>query len=339
MRRLHVAHILGNPILARQKVLHTVMLKLDYDIKDISRNKVCIAGINCYIYNADVLRAYAENAETHAEDYDFLEINVLYLSHHRGGDYSYTEAIAYNILKSCSTKSPLIAVTFDARNHGERLIQPERNSSWRTNETHALDMLSAIEGGVQDLRIVMNYLPAYLNLDSLLGQNLKQKNVEITFNNILSGYSMGAHTVIRFANLYPESVSILNPNVGCADLTTLLVNRLKKTTDYDKKIFYREYEELKFDGRERTLFPQALYDRVREEDQRIFERYPFRLVKLFACFYDSDPLVPPQISKSWLEMYLASNSDSDVVYEKGEVHDITPRMISEFSSWLKRQLA
>lgn len=45
--------------------------------------------------------------------------------------------------KNSSTSRGLIAVAFDARNHGTRLIDALSNETWRTgNEKHAQDMFS-----------------------------------------------------------------------------------------------------------------------------------------------------------------------------------------------------
>lgn len=316
------------------------MLKLDYDPSLLSREEVNIGGISTYIYNADALNLYVEQFQL-GPDVTEIGVNVLYLIHHRGGDYTYTEAVGQKIITQVAKQSkvPLIGVTFDIRNHGLRLVNAKNNSSWRSgNETHAFDMISCIDGTVLDLRLVMDFLPAYLNLDARLNDACRRNDVQLKFNNILSGYSVGAHAVLRFALKYPSSVAILNPNIGCVDLTSLLVNRLKGTADFDKRWFYKTYEELGLSADEQKRYPKALHKIIAEQDIGIFENFPSNRIKLFATFFTEDPVVPPRISRLWTELYMNANTDSEVFYETGREHDITPAMIDNFTAWLVKQL-
>lgn len=317
------------------------MLNLEFDDLKVSEKRTFIGGISCFLYGSDALAPYIQKFNTEQQLTDSIRINVLYLAHHRGGDYTYMRGIASRILSKINESSevPIIAVTFDARNHGEREIEKLRNSGWKSqNETHGMDMVSSIDGGVQDLKLVIDYLGSYLNLERFLNQSLKNNGVKIEFNNILSGYSQGGHTVIRFGNKYPENVSIINPNIGCSDLSTLLINRLKGTKTYEKKLFYSSYDELELSDAQKELYPEAFHNKLSAEDMHIFEDYPFEKIKLFATFYDNDPLVPPAISKLWTDMYLNSNFASKVYYEEGSIHDITVGMIDNFVTWLVENL-
>lgn len=61
--------------------------------------------------------------------------------------------------KTKSKASPeqgLIALAFDQRNHGTRLVSDKGNESWnKGNETHAQDMFSIMAGAVADQGILM----------------------------------------------------------------------------------------------------------------------------------------------------------------------------------------
>ncbi|KAM9930560.1 hypothetical protein OXX59_000430 [Metschnikowia pulcherrima] len=316
------------------------MLNLEFDSSGISEKKIFIGGISCYVYNADQLPSYVQKCNEQ-DDLDAIVVDVLYLVHHRGGDYTYMRGVASKVLTQARSSSgrPMIAVTFDARNHGEREIDQLRNRGWKSgNSTHGMDMVSCIEGGIHDLKLLMDYLPGYLDLEKHVSQTLKNNNVKISFKNILSGFSQGAHTVIRFGNKYPEHVSIINPNIGCSDLSTLLINRLKGTDTYEKKLFYSSYEELGLSKDQKSLYPEAFHKKLSDEDMDVFENYPYKKIKLFAAFYDNDPLVPPAISRLWVDMYVNSNPDSSVYYEEGRIHDITPGMIDSFCEWLTKQI-
>ncbi|RLV91239.1 hypothetical protein JA1_004018 [Spathaspora sp. JA1] len=332
----------------------------EFDPNSFSKEKYNIGGISTYVYNSDLLVPYIKQFDDanlpHIEE---IPINVLYLVHQRGGDHRFTESVAYNVLKQFYSKRsqstgageeettiPLICVTFDIRNHGERLVDELRNSSWtKGNQSHAVDMVSGIEGNVRDLKLIIDYLPSYLNLDHFLGEEFRERNpsCEIKFNNILSGYSLGGHTVFRFASEYPELVKIINPVVGCHDLTSLLVNRLKQTSiessSYLKKYFYFNYPELDLNTEQKQLnYPEIFHKSLSKQDIKIFENFPMNHIKMFACFGKEDTLVPPKLSSIWCEIYVNSNAASEVFIQEGVGHDVTPEMIDRFSTWLVKNI-
>lgn len=311
------------------------MLRLDA-IPNIEAKEFVIAGIKIKVFNTQCLEPYVGKCNGHKGTED-IKINVLYLLHQRGGDESYTSSIAQHVVDSI-TKSkdiPFIAVTFDLRNHGSRIIDEARNEDWAAgNDTHAIDMISAIHGNVADLKLIVDFLPGLLDLERLR----KDPDVPIKFNNIVSGYSLGAHVAIRFANAHPGLVSIINPTIGSYDMTSLLVNRLKKTSNFDKKWFYSNYNELDLNEEEKKRYPEALHRLVSAEDIQIFEDFPFNEVKMFASFYTDDPLVPSRISSLWADMYQNDNLSTETYYEEGSIHDVTPAMITKFVEWLEKQI-
>uniref|UniRef100_A0A0L0P4G9 AB hydrolase-1 domain-containing protein n=1 Tax=Candidozyma auris TaxID=498019 RepID=A0A0L0P4G9_CANAR len=291
-----------------------------------------IGGIKVNAFNTECLAPYIEKCNKTIGN-DHIKINVLYLLHQRGGDTSYTNAIAQHVIDKFTKASdlPLVAVTFDLRNHGSRVVDDDRNGDWASgNKTHAIDMVSAIHGNVADLKLIIDFLPACFDLDPLN----KDPDMPIRFNNIVSGYSLGAHVAIRFANTYPDLVSIINPTIGSYDMTSLLLNRLKKTSNFDKKWFYCTYEELELNDEEKRLYPEAFHKLVSAEDIQIFENFPYEKVKMFASFFKDDPLVPSRISSLWADMYMNDNSSTQVYYEEGAKHDVTPAMINSFATWL-----
>lgn len=292
---------------------------------------VNIAGLNVNIFNTEKLPDYISKAKKapHAEE---VRIHVLYLLHQRTGSSEYTNAIATHILEHLSEKSdiPVVAVTFDLRNHGSRTVDAHKNNTWaKGNESHALDMVSSLHGNVADLKTIMDFVPSYLDLEPLVAND----DLPIKYVNAVSGYSLGAHTTIRFAAKHPELVSVINTNVGCSDVTSLLVNRLRETAEFDKKWFFYEYNELQLSEQQKKRLPEALFKLLAAEDQYIFENFPFSQINLFASFYSDDPLVPAKISTSWVDIYRNVNPNSDVYFEDGRVHNITPAMLEKFSSY------
>lgn len=335
------------------------MKLFDHDSSAFLKVEYVIGGISTYAYNTEALQPYIEAQNKSTKNVDDIPINVLYLIHQREGDYRFTESIAYVILKQYYEKKkrgsddasgnlsdiPLICVTFDLRNHGLRLINKSKNLDWKQgNETHALDMISGIMGNVADLKLIMDFLPSYLNLEKLLTPEFRQQNQhwKFQFRNILSGYSLGAHTVFRFVNEHPEHIWGINPVVGCIDLSSLLINRMKgnklDSPDYDKKWFYYTYEELQLTEEEREKYPEHLHNYLSAEDTQIFENFPMNNVKIFASFGAEDKLVPMKLSSIWCDSYLNTNDSTEIFVQEGKKHEVTDEMVDGFTTWLVKNL-
>lgn len=296
-----------------------------------------IGGLNVYTWTLANLAQYCESW-THGPS---IPINVVFLVHYRGGDSSYCQEIAQSIeteMGLASPTVPIIYVTFDCRNHGQRLIDDTHNHGWKSgNPSHALDMSLAIDGNVQDLRLIMEWLPLCLDLDRYLPASDSGCDPTISWQNVVMGVSLGAHTTFRFCSEYPQLVRAACPIVGCSDLLLLLVNRLlgQKTHDY-KKYFYHEYKELPLSPEQRLLYPKQVHDRISLQDERIFERFPSQ-ISMFVVFGDSDTLVPPHFSKPWADTLAASNQDTCVYVQPGVAHDFTAESLKAMTHWLRQR--
>lgn len=340
----------------RKKKDHPILLlhkmKFDYDPASFSKITYNISGIAVHVYNSDVLVPYIQSFNKSLVHIDEIPINIIYLLHPRGVSYKLTEAIGYNILSQVEQKRqqhggvPLICVTFDLRNHGERTIDASKNEDWlQGNKTHGIDMISSIMGNVQDLKLIIDFLPDYLNLESYLTDEFKSKHqhYNIKHRNIISGYSLGAHTVYRFANEYPELVYAINPVIGCVDLTSLLINRLKQndlsSDDYDKRWFYYNYDELHLSPeQQKTEYPEHFHKLLSKQDESIWENFAMNSIKMYASFGQEDKLVPFKLSSVWCDSYLNTNDDTEIVVYEGVGHDITEKMIDDFTTWLVKQI-
>lgn len=318
-----------------------------------SKDTYSIASIDTHVYNASALEPYlasfAQQARqnSYSRAYKEAPINVIYLLHGRGSTYKSTEMVAYKVLEQFYAKKgtqepqvPLIAVTFDLRNHGSRLLYEQKNLDWkRGNDTHGVDMVSSIRGIVEDLKVTMDFLPAYLDLERHLDKELRKVlDTKITHTNIVLGYSLGAHAAIRFAHKYPELVAVVNPVIGCFNLSSLLVERLRQVPALDKKWFYFNYLELDLTQEQQRHYPEALHTLLSLEDTDIFEKFPFGVVKLFFSFGAEDKLVPPEYSRLWVDLGLSSNSDSASFVQEKTGHNVTMEMIDAFTTWLVEQV-
>ena len=326
--------------------------KFAQDPYSYSKTTYVIGGISVHVYNGDALIPYIQGFNHSQVHVDEIPINVNYLLHGRTRSYKDTEAIAYNILKQTEQKrklansAPLVCVTFDLRNHGERIIDDSKNEDWlQGNKTHGIDMVSSIMGNVQDLKLIMDFLPDYLNLEAHLTSEFKSKHqhYSIKYRNIISGYSLGAHTVFRFANEYPDLVYAINPVVGCVDLTSLLINRLKQndvsSTEYDKRWFYYNYDELALSPeQQKDKYPEHFHKMLSKQDESIWENFAMNSIKMYASFGQEDKLVPFKLSSVWCDSYLNTNDGTEIVVYEGVGHDVTEKMVDDFTSWLVKHI-
>lgn len=122
-----------------------------------------IGGIPVHVYGIDEATKSLEKSPS-------SELVVFNLVHPRTRTYEYAQRLAYLILdayykarlQNGADLPPAVAATFDLRNHGHRIIA-DGNSDWREgNATHGQDMVTGIMGTVQDVELVLEFLPAYL---------------------------------------------------------------------------------------------------------------------------------------------------------------------------------
>lgn len=291
-----------------------------------SKTEFTIGGIVVEVYNLELLSQY----EVKHLDHETVPANVLYLVHGRtrssSDSVSYGEIAANTYYEKTKSSTPFIFVTFDCPNHGKRLTNEVTNLDWAGgNKSHAVDMISIVDATVDELKLIIDYLPSYLRMNGI------NKNLQLT--TIVSGVSLGGHTVYRFALKYPESVDILNPVIGCNNLTSLMVDRLLKVdAEVDSKWYLKEYEELNLGG-SAELYPKAFHNHLKEIDTKIINEFPFTK-KCFAAFGKEDPLVPNIYSMGFLEKYQQQNPSVEIFREEGKKHVVTDLMITNFVEWL-----
>lgn len=306
-----------------------------------SKTSMVIGGVRIYVYGLDDLPSPPADASASTT----TEIAVLYLAHNRTRTYRVTEGIAHELLHRYRTdsrpnKMGLIAVTMDMRNHGEREISPSSNLTWAAgNECHAMDLLSLIDGGVQDFRLVMDYLPVYLPQFTRL-------------HNVMAGVSLGAHTAWRLAAAsQPGQIEGYAMVVGCPNLTSLLVGRLTGDKVEDTSKDY--YDDL--DERQKARWPRALADLVARQDQQIATAFPAD-TPILLCNGAEDELVPAKYTATWAKErgivptsnvvrppYTPGESNDkdsgkppliDLLVQENTGHSCTKEMVARIAVWL-----
>ncbi|KAK0635157.1 hypothetical protein B0T17DRAFT_612069 [Bombardia bombarda] len=120
----------------------------------------------------------------------------------------------------------LIALAFDQRNHGTRLVHDPANGSWREgNATHAQDMFGIVAGAVADQTVLLDAVAGYLFHDD--GDNDDVRN-RVVDHHLALGVSLGGHSVwqLMFADPRVRAGVVV---IGCPDYMNLISDRAKKS--------------------------------------------------------------------------------------------------------------
>ncbi|WEJ95815.1 hypothetical protein PSN45_003343 [Yamadazyma tenuis] len=315
------------------------MKKAPFDPARFDHNETFISGIPVHIYNTAPLKDYLSQFDFKKETSHLtkIPIKVLYLIHGRYRNYTDTESMGYYMTdKYYKLKGdvdiPLVFVTFDVSNHGSRLLNKSANNDWAEgNKNHALDMVSIIDDSVLKLKLIMDYLPFYLNLDSFVP---KLTDYKFEFSNVVSGYSLGGHIIHRFVDKYPDSVDVIIPFIGSSDISSLMIDRLLKVSPTGSKRYLQDYDELKFTDEQKLLYPKSFHEYVSSIDQSVSENFPFGRIKMFAAYGSADPIVPPAYSKLFCSLHKIGDPDTEVFYQEGVGHDVTLEMLDKSVEWL-----
>ncbi len=171
----------------------------------VSRKTVTITGLHVDVYGLDELAPTA----TH--------MSCLWLHNPRlctkedMADIARRSVSAWNarVASGLDRERGLIALAFDQRNHGSRMVREQANNAWREgNETHAQDMLGIISGTVVDQSLLIDAAGGYLFHDD------DKREID---QHLALGVSLGGHSVWQTMFAEPR-VSAGVVIIGCPDL-------------------------------------------------------------------------------------------------------------------------
>lgn len=112
----------------------------------------------------------------------------------------------------------LIAVAFDQRNHGTRLISPIANEAWRSgNERHAQDMYTTFQGTAVDTSQLLDHIASYIFPD---------RDDPSIVENIVLGISLGGHACWPVLMQDPRFTTAIIV-IGCPDYTRIMSDRAR----------------------------------------------------------------------------------------------------------------
>ncbi|OBT92392.1 hypothetical protein VE01_09266 [Pseudogymnoascus verrucosus] len=159
-------------------------------------------------------------------------LTILYLLHPRLQSASTMLPIGTHILTSWaahqaslppshpSKSAGLLALTFDQRNHGARLVDPVGNDSWRDgNPRHAQDMFGVYNGTATDVSLLIDHVGSYI------AEDFQGVMPEIGRNLVL-GVSLGGHAAwqVLFAEPRVEAGVVV---IGCPDYMRVMTDRAR----------------------------------------------------------------------------------------------------------------
>ncbi|PGH12566.1 hypothetical protein AJ79_04187 [Helicocarpus griseus UAMH5409] len=299
----------------------------DMPAPKVSKKVFPISGVFCTIYGLEELPSQTN------------EVACLYLMHPRLNTAACMEGVAGYAIEDWNSRlrdgrvapsqknKGLIAVAFDQRNHGSRLVDKLSNEAWRQgNPKHAQDMFATFQGTARDVSHLIDLIPSYA---------FPTCSHRITSNHVL-GVSLGAHAAWSCI-LHDPRVTSAVIIVGCPDYTNMMAERarLSKLPSWNNSTPPGS----KFLGSE--SFPQGLVDAVKKYDP----------AALFLS-HMSDPAVagpvrdgtlpdPTEADKGTLRplikrclggkrvLLISGGKDKLVPYARGE----------PFLGWLKRAIA
>ncbi|KAJ5594527.1 uncharacterized protein N7459_000735 [Penicillium hispanicum] len=198
----------------------------------VSQKVYAIAGISVTVFGLEELRSQEEVA-------------CLWLLHPRLATQERMTDIAASSITDWSTRNKdtpsakgLIAVSFDQRNHGARMVDPLANESWKEgNPRHAQDMFSIFrelmpmhspyqreisnadhvqEGTARDTSLLMDYLACFIFPNG-------EYNIS---ENLVLGVSLGGHAAWSCL-LHEPRVTAGVVIIGCPDYLNLMVDRAR----------------------------------------------------------------------------------------------------------------
>ncbi|GAB1211115.1 hypothetical protein ATERTT37_000227 [Aspergillus terreus] len=181
----------------------------------VSSKTYPIAGILTTVFGLDELPA------------DASDVACLWLLHPRLATQERMTPIASAVISDWNKRlregraggpvKGLIAVAFDQRNHGSRLVDPLGNEAWRQgNPRHAQDMFAVFQGTARDVSLLMDYLPSYIFPNS-------ERRIP---EHLVLGVSLGGHAAWSCL-LHEPRVSAGVVIIGCPDYVNLMVDRAR----------------------------------------------------------------------------------------------------------------
>lgn len=178
--------------------------------------------------------------------------------------------------------------------------------------------------------MVLDYLPAYLTQFNKL-------------YNIMGGVSLGGHVSWRMPALAPKQIQAMTIVVGCPNLTSLLLSRLRFDPSFvsstAEELYKVPYEKLHaaMNETQRRRWPRQLSEIVSAGDRAVDEDFPSDMPLLLQNGL-LDPLVPYKHTAPWVEKR-KGNDKIEFFVQENTGHSCTKEMVAKIAVWVSDLLA
>ncbi|PRP81510.1 hypothetical protein PROFUN_10872 [Planoprotostelium fungivorum] len=240
-----------------------------------------------------------------------MPISVMFLLHGRKGAASAKRMVEIakrisHVNDNPDNVSYLLLAVFDHRNHGLRLVNDKRNVTWKEgNDLHAMDLFTMQYGAVQDVSLLIDFLPSVLF-----------PNDERTISQwMASGISLGGHAVWMILALEPR-ITIGAPLIGCPCFLDLMRGRLQQ----GEMSVGPPYLPQSFVNTVQRLDASSHLDKMKGK-------------RICVLSGGDDKLVPWSCSEAFVRQ-VEEVADCKVRVMEGVGHSTPPEMIQELIQWL-----
>ncbi|KAI1441563.1 Alpha/Beta hydrolase protein [Annulohypoxylon stygium] len=282
------------------------------------------------------------------------KISCLWLHHPRLRSKDDMTNIADQILAAYHQKSSpergLIAVAFDQRNHGSRLVDARANDDWRSgNPTHAQDMFGIITGTVVDTINLLDLIEGHL-FGAGDGPGAASEGAKRHIDqNLVLGVSLGGHTAWQLLFADPRVTAGVMV-IGCPDYSYLMKDRarlskLQTFMEKDGQSFFgskdfpdalikacNKYDprSILFNSRDKAISTKDSATLRPVLDSRVSKK------RFLVLSGGADKLVPYRISEPFMQFFkIATNS----WYADGGIYvedNVYPGVGHEFNTEMKK---
>ncbi|KAG5639992.1 hypothetical protein DXG03_001893 [Asterophora parasitica] len=269
-----------------------------------------VAGLEVNVYSASPITIERKSQE----------VAVFFLLHGRYGSAKEIDPIARSVINQTGgNKRALFIVTFDQRNHGQRLVDPKGNDAWskdrgKHNERHAVDMYAIQTGTARDVSLLIDFLPSFLYPD-----NEPHPIVEWG----VAGISLGGHaTWISLAT--DKRIKTGIPIIGCPDYIKLITYRAQQVG-------------VELEG---PTFPKSFRDTIEALDPPFLGQgteNPFIGKRILVLSGEADRLVPWEASKAFVDkLDVGKDGVKTVILHPGVGHKCTDMMVKQTAEFIAK---